>query len=632
MAGQGNQAPGILSPFADRLSHILAYIQGDANSVDGGHVPSALTPAGASPSENWRLAEANLYLDLEGPTDPAAEFLFPAQGAYETSISLNSLATRDLQVSIGCDGVARLYGVAAHPVHIRAGKVVDLTLERESHAKVHLTVGPEVTTCNLSWGDGHQMALRHEDLARPDLARLDARETYCASPEPARMDALEAAFYADRWLSQTCAQATGNVTLLSDSVEALNARFEALTGRKVSKTQLMQGDPDMALDFSQAPQLDLIYVSYLLLRADYTGALLKRMLAWHAARGSIVRILVADRLMLDLDRALYEDLAARFPNVQIQYFKWTKPGLKTPGDLIDTVQLSHHIKIFATLSRQPGRSRFIVGGRNHWDGFFFDDPFDMTAYPELRTYNTDADAFFSLLYHSIYEDFEITLQGDEIVKDFMAHLSTFWHRDTRSHASRTMSVAGPVSGAPRDGRTRHFMSLPWADNHAQEAFVVELLDAAQKEITIVSPFMYPTPAIVNAMLRARARGVPVIVVLRVDSTDPSGAFVTALNRGFVQDWAGDFEVYEYVPGRRMLHTKLILIDGRLSVVTSSNLNRRSFLYDSENGLVFLDRAVTARLQAVVDGYLVNANRQVPGGELPLFDRTLNSLTDLWRYF
>ena len=630
MTDPGQRVTEVLSAQTARLAQIVAFIDRRGEAVDGARIASGAPGTGVMLDQNWREATANLYMSEQGPAGGSAEFYVPMTAARSTEITLNSLAQRAIDATLVCNGKARLKGAGARSMTLAPGQEKGFRIAAGSHDRVVLAWSSAVTECSLKWGEGQTITLLREDLARPGLARLDQTEDSCRAPDPARMDALQAAFYADRWLSQTCAQTTGPVRLLPQPLDALNARIEALTGRRISESALLAGNPDMALDFSRAPKLDLVYVSYLLMRADFSGYLMKRMLAWHAARGTVVRILLTDKLMLDQDRALFEGLAAAFPSVQIQYFEWTRPGLKNPAELIDTLQRTHHIKVFATLSPQPGRSRFIVGGRNIWDGFFFDHPIDLTAYPNLRTY--DENGVQGLMYYSIYADFEIELRRDRIVRNFMAHLSTFWHRDQRRQVARPMAVTTEVGGAPRDGVTRHFLSLPWADNQAQEQYFAELFDAAEKEITIVTPFMYPTPTIINAMLRARARGVRVRVVARINSTDPSGTFITAMNHGFVKRWAGEFEVYDYVPGRRMMHTKLILVDGRLSVVTSSNMNRRSFLHDTENGLVFLDRSVTAKLEALVDTYLATANRLEPGGELPPFDRVMNELTDIWQYF
>ncbi len=647
--GAPDDGAGERAPWAVRLAALLAEARGQGGLVrmvngvvngavegvvDGGRITPALARAlagaGAVPPERWRLAEAQVFLSERGPQVADARLLLPTQGVARTRVFVNSVAGAPLRVVLSCDGAGRLEGVSARPLYMRTGATRRFTLVRRSHGQVVLELGPDSRRCRLEWGQGHRLELVRDADGAPALARLAATRATCTPPDPARMDALQAAFYAERWLSQTCARPTGGLRMLADPLEALNARIEALTGRRLARAQLAAGDPDVALDFSAAPRLDLIQVSYLLIRADYSGELMRRMLAWHAARGTEVRILVTDQLIKDKERALFEALAADYPAVQIQYFTWSRPGPPSPALVVDRLQRVHHMKVFATLARDPGRSRFIIGGRNIWDGFFFDHPFDLRDHPELRTY--DENGVQALMYYSTYEDFEVELSDDALVREWMAHFETFWNRDFTTQVARPMAVNGQAGGAPRDGVARHFMSLPWADGQAQERYFAELIDAARREVVIVTPFMYPPPAILNALLRAQARGVRVVVVARINSTDPSGTFITALNRGFAARWADTFEVYEYVPGSRMMHTKLILIDGRLSVVTSSNMNRRSYLHDTENGAVFLDRAVSARLRGLVAGYLAQATRLHAGGDLRAFDRAMNAARALWQYF
>jgi cardiolipin synthase len=620
----------LLAPHEARLDRLLAAVYGKAPMPDGGRITAQPATDGTLP-ERWRRAEADLFFTAEGPVQADARYYFPGIGAQETWVRLHYLPPTDVTVTFSCDAEARLTGLgAAAGGRIRPGQPFTEILPHGADGRARLELGPGVGVCEMRWGEGSALRLVREETARPDLAALDSRSDLCATPAPARLDALEKAFYSDRWLSQSCAMPPGPVALLGEPIEAVRARLAALTGRPLSDAALLSGDPDQPLDFSHAPDLDLIYISYLLIRADYSGYLMMRALEHHAARGTVVRILVTDKLMRDKDRWLFEGLAARYPNIQLQYFVWDTPGPKDIPTLIDLVQRTHHIKVFATLARQPGRSRLIVGGRNVWDGFFFDHPFDLTAHPELRTYNETS--MQGLTYYSIYQDFDVELSSDAAVRTVAAHLSTFWHRDGPTQIARPMAVDDPARRGTAAGGMRHFLSLPWADGRAQEFYFAELIDAAEREIIIVTPFMYPPPTILEAMLRARARGVRVKVVARISSTDPSGSFITALNLGFVRRWGGDFEVYEYTPGERMMHTKLILIDGRLSVVTSSNMNRRSYIHDSENGLVFLDRGVTRRLVAFVDGYLETAKRMPPGGELSGFAKIVNAAKAFWQYF
>ena len=96
----------------------------------------------------------------------------------------------------------------------------------------------------------------------------------------------------------SCELAPGTPRLLGDALDAFNAKVEALTGARLSQARSMRATRLAPIDFSHAPQLDYIWLSYLNLRADYSGYMISRMLEYHAARGATVRIVVTDALML----------------------------------------------------------------------------------------------------------------------------------------------------------------------------------------------------------------------------------------------------------------------------------------------------------------------------------------------
>jgi len=580
--------------------------------------------------QDWRHGQAQVFLSTDGPVQNNATAYFSGNEAYEVRVAINSLMGAATRVTLGCDGTAHLRGTAPQGLFMRPGARRQFSLPGKSHGEVVLALSPEVENCTLKWGAGRQMALRRLESARPILARLQARQDVCTPPDPARMDALEAAFYADRWLAQSCSRSVAPPRLLYDPLKALNARFEALTGAPADPAALMRGDPNMAIDFSHAPRLRMIYVSYLLVRADYSGALLRRLLAWHAAQGTIVRIFLSNQLVLAKDRALFEALAARYPSVQIQYFKWSRPGLNDGEDVLNREQRTHHIKLFATLAERPGQSVAIIGGRNLWDGYFFDAPFDLSAYGQLRDYQPNTSQ--GLLYHSVYRDFEVELREDAAVADMIALLSTWWMRDAQAQVARPLAVNGPAQGGPGQRQARFFLSAPWADGQALEGLYVDLFDAAQHDITMVSPYTYPTPKILAALLRARGRGVHITIVTRVHSTDPPGQSVSALNHIFMARWNQYFDIYQRETEGPLLHTKLVLIDGRFSIVGSVNLNRRSFVHDTEDGVMLLDRTTNAGLRKVVALYLETSHKYDPGEAFDFLDRLMQRVEWLWQYY
>jgi putative cardiolipin synthase len=165
----------------------------------------------------------------------------------------------------------------------------------------------------------------------------------------------------------------------------------------------------------------------------------------------------------------------------------------------------------------------------------------------------------------------------------------------------------PLAGA------RHFMSVPFLDGKALERYWIDLIDSARIRVEIVTPYLNPTPRIEAALNRALARGVEVMIVARIRlEGDLGGRLMTEMNMLFVERYADRMTLWEYDPPKVVLHSKMLMIDGRLAIVTSTNLNRRSFLHDTENGLAVLDPAFTRRLRAEVQVYIDQSRRLTPG--------------------
>ena len=561
---------------------------------------------GTSPEqapEPWRVSEATLFIAETGPEQDGAEFLIPDLHATRSTIRLEAVSRRSIAATLACEGPFRIQTADGTARRFSQGRSVDLTLPNRGQGAASFVWQPDSATCRLSWGDDHTVTLRPESEAAPWLAELSLGASLaCRTRSTDGLDPLQRMFLDEGPMLQTCPVTPGPVEVLSDPLEALNARIEALTGRRVSRDQLTAGDPDMPLDFSNAPRLELIQLSYLHIRSDFVGYLTARMLAHHAIRGTQVRILATSLLMLEEDRIFYDSLAARYPNIQIQYYQWDYPGIGRPDDVVNQLHRVQHTRAFLALSRDPGRSRYIFGGRNLHDGFFFSEPFDLQDWPFLHTY--DEGAFQDLGFYSVYEDVELGLSDDRAVRNIAAHHLALWNRDFETHR------AGPLQTGTTDRLSgmRHYLSLPWADGRDQIRWFADAIDAASEEVLIVTPYLNPPPEIQAALVRAQARGVTVRMVVRLESTDPAGFVITALNRRYAAHYAGLFEIEEYFPRPRMMHTKLMVIDRRLAVATSTNLDHRAFWHDTENGLIFLDTPQVGMLLDLVEDYRQTSRR------------------------
>jgi len=616
-----------------RQSALLHAATAAAAARDGRRRQPVIAAAGSySFTRAWRTAATWIMLDAV-PPHGAPVVGFPGTQAGQTVLRLRSVADVPLLVRGRCDGPAQLRGNRFSRSAAAAGETFALHLLPGPTDRTRLILGADVQRCRLELGPEnlsarHVLMLEREDIGNPALAALDTRLDVCAVPPAGELDPLEQAFLADRWLSRSCAMPVVPVRLLPDATEAFNAKVAALTGHPLDPLALAVADPEMPLDFSQAPHLELILLSYLQLRADFSGRLILRMIEHHAARGTGVRILISDNLATRKDLAMLARLAAAYPSVQVQSFRWQPPAGIGPATLSEWLQRGNHTKAFATLAAEPERSRLILGGRNLHDGFLFDTPRNLSDHPELHDYNRRLRS--PLAYFATYDDLEVEIAGDAAVRTITAHLGTLWHRDAASSVIRPFSVTTEVTGAPRRGMV-HLLSVPQADGQALERWFVELFNAAERRIDIASPYLNPTPPLTAALKRALDRGVAVrILTPALPPTDPLSGLKTGFINATLRRLGPRVEAWLYHHPTRLLHAKLLIIDDRLTILSSANMNARSFLYDTENGIAVLDPAFADTLGQLFANWLSEAEpvgkAEAPGAlvQFMLRSKTLRS--------
>lgn len=109
---------------------------------------------------------------------------------------------------------------------------------------------------------------------------------------------------------------------------------------------------------------------------------------------------------------------------------------------------------------------------------------------------------------------------------------------------------------------------------------LNLTRTAQKSIYIANSYCVPPRRLRKHLKAAVARGVKVVVVTNsLGSTDAWWMYYASLN--YYKELLGaGIEVYQY-RGTETLHSKTMLIDGKLAVVGSYNLDPRSAASNSE---------------------------------------------------
>lgn len=130
-----------------------------------------------------------------------------------------------------------------------------------------------------------------------------------------------------------------------------------------------------------------------------------------------------------------------------------------------------------------------------------------------------------------------------------------------------------------------------------------LVHSARDELVISTPYFIPDEQLLYALLAAGRRGVDASLILpqRNDSR-----FVAAASRSYYRDLLeAGLKIHEYRGG--LLHAKTMVIDRRVGLIGSANLDRRSFELNFENNILFEDESFARQVRDRQQQYLDQSN-------------------------
>ena len=145
---------------------------------------------------------------------------------------------------------------------------------------------------------------------------------------------------------------------------------------------------------------------------------------------------------------------------------------------------------------------------------------------------------------------------------------------------------------------------PTASFDAMPSSFSELIHSARDELVITTPYFVPDEQLLFALTSAARRGVGTTLILpcRCDSR-----FVGATARSYYEDMLkAGMRLYEYRPG--LLHSKTMIVDGRVGLIGSANLDRRSFELNFENNILFADEELASAIRERQTQYLADSNQ------------------------
>ena len=510
---------------------------------------------------------------------------------------------------------------------------------KKDSPKVFLYLNQKVTSCELYFnnpdnkGMSFGVKLVSNVNANGVIEEVQNRFEECILPNTNNLKGPEKLFLTPKFNSMTCPEEVSDIKTLEMPFLGVEAKAEALVGQALPLDFVKNSNPFAELDFSKAPKLNVILISYLVFRHDFYGTLIARLAKWHADHGTQVRIIVSDVLVSTKDRKLLNGLVESSNNIKFQEYRYDSND-STLLDEINEFHRTMHVKLLITLSDNPADNFVFIGGRNIHDGFVYVKTPDHSAFPELIQYGDkkDSDEGFAP-----WRDYEMRIRSKNLATEIASHYMALWGRDSQSFYVRSINQ-NIVTKQSVDSKyfekseetalVRHFMSVPFRDDEALEKLYIDIFDSAEKTIRLSTPYFRPTKKLGEAMSRAVERGVDITLITRIDlKGDTAAIILSEVNKAGINRFLNKIKIYEYTEPGVILHSKIILVDGKMSIIGSVNLNKRSFVHDMESGVIIYNREYNTKMNSILDVYYQQAREVTEKQKIALWKRVVIGLLD-----
>jgi cardiolipin synthase len=126
-----------------------------------------------------------------------------------------------------------------------------------------------------------------------------------------------------------------------------------------------------------------------------------------------------------------------------------------------------------------------------------------------------------------------------------------------------------------------------------------LFACAEHTLTLTTPYFVPDATVLDALCAAAHRGVAVTLVY--PKVNDSWIVAAASHSYYRKLLDAGCVIYEHREG--LLHSKTLTVDGKVSLIGSSNLDLRSFDLNYENNILLQDKAITQAISERQQEYI-----------------------------
>ena len=145
-----------------------------------------------------------------------------------------------------------------------------------------------------------------------------------------------------------------------------------------------------------------------------------------------------------------------------------------------------------------------------------------------------------------------------------------------------------------------FVASPAGGSESMHLMYLMAIAAAERSIDLEAAYFVPDPLMIQALQAARHRGVRVRVIVPGKHID-SDTVRLASKAHWGELLLAGVEIHEYQP--TMMHNKLLIVDGMMTSVGSTNFDIRSFRLNDEASLNVYDAAFAQRMTEVFEADL-----------------------------
>lgn len=210
--------------------------------------------------------------------------------------------------------------------------------------------------------------------------------------------------------------------------------------------------------------------------------------------------------------------------------------------------------------------------------------------------NIAAKGFAPKAKYAPWVDCTLRIQGP-LVRELQLIFIEDWFMDADERLDDLLSYHPPVIKDGIDAQT--VASGPNFNNAAMTSLVQAIIQVAREEVVFTTPYFVPDSALHASMIIAARRGVEVHLV--VPQRNDSLLVGLASRSRYESLMDAGVRIHEFTRG--LLHAKTVTADRALALVTTANLDRRSFEINFEQSVLIYDDDFAKALRFHQQGYI-----------------------------